>query len=77
MSKKVRVGATYVFKPVPIDRFLMAPQAVKEGWLKEGDLVKVINCHGCPPANTMGHCYIEKDGKFCGMVCTNSLVSRR
>ena len=25
----------------------------------DGTKVRVINLHGCPPPNTMGHCYIE------------------
>ena len=45
--------------------------------LKKGDLVKVINVRGCPPANTMGHCYVghPETGEFIGMVSTNSLVT--
>ena len=45
--------------------------------LKSGDLVTVRNLHGCPKANTMGHCYVYKDGKFMGMVCCNSLHTKK
>lgn len=68
MNKKVRVGSKYRFEPVIMD----ACMPVNQG-LKRGDIVKVINKYGCPKANTMGQCYVEKDGVFMGMVCTNSL----
>jgi hypothetical protein len=29
---------------------------------------------GCPPANTMGHCYVARNGKLVGLVHCNSLV---
>jgi hypothetical protein len=70
-SKKVRVGATYKYDPVPFDRFNPPFGCHK------GDEVKVINLPGCPRANTMGMCYVAKGGKFAGMVCTNSLESKR
>jgi hypothetical protein len=43
--------------------------------VSDGDIVRVINLHGCPPANTMRHCYIANPftGDFIGMVCTSSL----
>jgi len=46
--------------------------------LKSGDVVRVKNLHGCPPANTMGHCYVvdAKTGAFIGLVCCNSLHTR-
>ena len=37
---------------------------------------QVVNLPGCPKANTMGHCYVEKQGRFAGMVHTNSLHTR-
>jgi hypothetical protein len=46
---------------------------VESGLLKKGDIVKTINKHGCPKFGTMGQGYIEKDGKFLGMVSLNSL----
>ena len=67
--RRVRVRSNYIFQPVLIDR------SYPKTWdLKSGDKVKVINLKGCPSANEMGHCYIEKDGTFLGMVCTNSLI---
>lgn len=68
MSKKVKVGKEYTFQPVMFD-ILNPPFDVRPG-----DRVTVINLPGCPKANTMGMCHVAKDGKFSGMVCTNSLV---
>ena len=65
---KVRANSTYRYIPVMMDICSPAHQG-----LVEGDIVKVVNLHGCPKANTMGHCHIERDGKFMGMVHTNSL----
>ena len=47
--------------------------------LKSGDMVRVINLYGCPPANTMGHCYVSDvtTGEFIGMVSTNSLHTKQ
>jgi hypothetical protein len=42
--------------------------------VKKGDTVTVVNLPGCPRANTMGMCHVARDGKFAGMVMTNSLV---
>ena len=66
---RVRVKSKYVFHPVSFDvLFSAAPTAVA------GQIVRVINLHGAPKANTMNHCYIESlDGKFLGLVHTNSL----
>ncbi len=66
-NKRVRVGKSYTFEPVMFD-VLNPPFNVQPG-----DLVTVINLPGCPKANTMGMCHVAKDGKFAGMVCTNSL----
>lgn len=67
---KVRVNGTYVYDPVMLD--------VVDGRtsLRKGDMVKVVNLPGCPPANTMGHCHVAdpETGKFIGLVCCNSLV---
>jgi hypothetical protein len=42
--------------------------------LQRGDVVRVVNLHGCPPANTMGHCHVETlAGEFAGLVFCNSL----
>lgn len=70
-TKKVRVGSKYVYRP----NFFDTLQGNSD--LKDGDNVQVVNLHGCPPANTMGMCYVKRvnvDEKFAGMVCTNSLA---
>ena len=62
---RVRVGSLYRFHPVFIDRNVPC---------EDGTIVRVINLYGCPPANTMGQCYIEHlGGEFIQMVCVNSL----
>ena len=73
MTKKVRVGHKYRYNPVLFDRGICSPYGAQINQLIEGDIVTVVNKYGCPRANIMGMCYIEKDGKFMGMVCTNSL----
>lgn len=68
---KVRVGTEYIFYPNLLDRIDGIPS------LTPGLVVKVVNLHGAPKANTMGHCYIADrvTGVFIGMVSTNSLYS--
>lgn len=76
---RVRVNATYYFDPCLFDKF----NGNSTQLFKRGDKVRVINLHGCPPANTMGMCYIvpadaKKDdrGKYnadFAMVMTSSL----
>jgi hypothetical protein len=74
---RVRVNAHYFFYPVPMDRFDPC-YGLSRGLVKEGDRVKVINMHGAPKANTMGHCYIQNEkGEFCGLVVTNSLTREK
>jgi hypothetical protein len=68
MAQKVRMGVRYRYEPVLFD-LLNRPFGVQKG-----DIVTVINLPGCPRANTMGMCYVAKDGKFAGMVMTGSLV---
>ena len=68
--KRARVGSFYVFQPVPFDR-CNPPAGIPD--LEPGSIVKVVNLHGCPPANTMGSCYVEHLGRFAGMVLTASL----
>ncbi len=64
---RVRAGSLYRYKPEAFDR--LRPQNVNDG-----DIVRVVNLHGCPKANTMGHAHVEHlDGKFGGLVCINSL----
>lgn len=66
---KVRAGRTYLFHPVPMDRFDPKSQAV------HGQRVVVVALRGCPPPNTMGHAHINaEDGTFLGLVHCNSLV---
>lgn len=65
---KVRVGSRYTYQPVGLDLWDSCTNLVA------GTEVKVINLHGCPPANTMGHCYVEDmEGNFKGLVLCNSL----
>lgn len=64
---RVRTGSKYVYDPVPLDVWDARTT------LKKGDVVKVVKLHGCPPPNTMGHCHVEKDGQFVGLVYCNSL----
>ncbi len=65
--RKVRVESEYVYHPVMMD--VCDPKTP----LKPGDKVKVVNLRGCPPANTMGHCHVEHNGQFAGLVHCNSL----
>ncbi len=72
MTKRVRVNSVYTYQPVPLDRF-NPPYDVEAG-----DVVRVVNLPGCPRANTMGHAHVQHiDGRFGGLVCTNSLVPAR
>ena len=76
-NRKVHVGSQYHYLPVMIDR-IHPPIAVGLGKLHEGDIVRVVNMQGCPKANTMGHAHFASlDGIFGGLVCTNSLVTRK
>jgi hypothetical protein len=66
--KRVRVGKLYRYEPVLIDR-CNPPHDIETG-----NIVRVVNLHGCPRANTMGHCHVEHlGGEFAGLVCCNSL----
>ena len=65
---KVRANASYIFYPNGWDRIRPANQG-----LTPGDIVTVVNLHGCPKANTMGHCHVNLDGQFMGLVSTGSL----
>lgn len=68
---KVRAGKEYEYQPVIWDK--LDPKTA----LKPGDKVKVINLRGCPPANTMGHCHVEHNGQFVGLVHCNSLNAKK
>lgn len=68
---KVRANSVYRFNPCMwdvIDPKVNAP-------LCTGDIVRVKNMRGCPPANTMQHAHIVNavTGEFIGLVHTNSL----
>jgi hypothetical protein len=83
MTKKVRVNATYYFNPCLFDKINGNSTAI----FKRGDRVRVVNLYSCPPANTMGMCYIvpvdaKKDDrgrwdKDFAMVMTNSLQTEQ
>ena len=67
---KVRNGTKYIYHPCVWDT--MWPPV---GEPNDGDIVKVENQTGCPPANVMNHCYIvsEDGSRFLGLVSCNSL----
>lgn len=73
-TRRVRVNSVYHYVPVGMDRFNPPVNAPEKG-----TLVRVINLYGCPPANTMGQCYVEvADSKeLVGMVCCNSLIPKK
>jgi hypothetical protein len=66
---RVTVNTTYVYQPVMMDR--CDPKTD----LRPGMRVQVVKSPaGCPPANTMGHCYVARNGKLVGLVHCNSLA---
>jgi len=69
---RVRVNSVYVYHPNLLDTIDGRTS------LKSGDLVRVVNLHGCPKANTMGHCHVSDPltGTFIGLVCCNSLHTK-
>ena len=70
--KRVRTGKLYRYDPVMLD--VIRPTR-KTSELNPGDVVRVINLVGAPPANTMGQCYVAHPdtGQFIGMVSVASL----
>ena len=64
---KVKANSFYKYDPVGLDRWDSRTN------LESGDIVQVKKIPGCPPPNTMGHCHVYFDGKFAGLVLTNSL----
>lgn len=64
----VRAGCQYIYEPVGMD--IWDSRALD---VQSGDIVTVVKLPGCPAPNVMGHCHIAKDGKFAGLVLTNSL----
>lgn len=71
---KVRANSTYRFTAA---YFMDRHATLTDGCpLEVGDIVKVVNLYGCPPANTMGQCYVQLLGdnsKAFVMVSTSSL----
>ena len=68
---RVRANSEYIFYPCGWDRIHPATR-IK---LVPGDRVRVVNLHGCPPANTMQHAHVEVNGQLAGLVHTSSLYS--
>jgi hypothetical protein len=66
---KVQANQEYIYYPNLLDRI--------DGLtgLVAGSIVVVVNLPGCPRANTMQHAHVTYDGKFAGLVHTNSLYS--
>jgi len=70
---RVRVNSVYVYSPNLLDKCDARTN------LKDGELVRVVNLHGAPKANTMGHCYVvrvDAPEQFVGLVHCNSLHTR-
>lgn len=66
---KVRVGSIYTWVACMLDT--LHPSVTR---IPDGTKVRVVNMKGCPPANTMNHCYAETiDGVWLGLVCCSSL----
>jgi hypothetical protein len=71
MTNKVRVGQTYIYSPKLLDKIDGRTN------LQDGETVRVVNIYGCPRANTMGHCYVNRlDGTWGGLVHCNSLHTK-
>jgi hypothetical protein len=68
---KVQANREYIFYPNLLDRIDGRTQLIP------GSIVRVVNLHGCPPANTMQHAHVEFEGRFVGLVHTNSLHSKK
>jgi hypothetical protein len=64
---KVRAGTDYIYYPNLLDRIDGRTTLVP------GDIVRVENFPGCPPANTMGHAHVTLNHRMIGLVHTNSL----
>ncbi len=68
---RVRANQKYIFYPNMIDRIHACTSLVP------GSIVTVVRMPGCPPPNTMQHAHVEYDGRFAGLVHTNSLHSMK
>ena len=65
-----RVGTLCVYTPVFFDRLQKNTR-----YVKPGEVVRVIQPHGCPKNGTMGMCYIERHtGEFIGLCLIASLA---
>lgn len=64
---KVQVGTDYIYYPNMLDR------CDSRTTLVAGDIVRVENFTGCPPANTMSHAHVTLNHHMVGLVHTNSL----
>jgi hypothetical protein len=71
IRRQVRAGKSYRYVPCGLDLWDARTD------LKSGDVVTVVKLPGCPAPNTMGHCHVNKDGRFAGLVLTNSLQPLR
>lgn len=63
-THKVKAGTKYIFYANLLDF---------EHRDLNGRVGVVINLHGCPPANTMGHAYFQVEGENFRLVSCNSL----
>lgn len=75
-TKRVRAGQRCRYVPCLLDQ-AQPPHGVEAGILRPGDVVTVVALPGCPPPGAMGHCHIEKDGVFAGLVSLGSLEPLR
>lgn len=68
---KVRLNSKYRYNPNGWDTSC----PTHGNTLQPGQVVKVVNLPGAPPANTMGQAYVAdaETGKFICMVSTGSL----
>jgi hypothetical protein len=71
---RVRVNSKYIYSPNLLDKIDGRTD------LRDGEEVRVVNLHGCPKANTMGHCYVVRTSapeSFVGLVHCNSLHTKQ
>jgi hypothetical protein len=68
---RVQANRQYIYYPNLLDKIDGRTKLVP------GSIVTVVNMHGCPRANTMQHAHVEYDGRFAGLVHTNSLYSMK
>jgi hypothetical protein len=68
---RVQANREYIFYPNMLDKIDGRTELVP------GSIVKVVKLPGCPPPNAMQHAHVMYDGKFAGLVHTNSLHSMK